>query len=251
MAKAQAAAQLAKVYGVTTAFGNETVTKYPPERSYPVLQDGTGGGHDYVYRQATEAVKTATGKEIPAADIALLPLPHDTAQAFAAGKPAPYRLAYVDHSKQPPSLEYIYGSTGRAAFVADPVEAQKAITEGRAAAFREKQGFLDPNAPEYQQKPKTAADYPAGSPEQRKGFADQDNADRAAERAQLKKMQAEADAPFKQVEVDRKAAQGGPDYVPVEQSDIPAGPTPKERIKRDYGTFRQNFKKMQRNPAPD
>jgi hypothetical protein len=142
LAMAQAKAQLDKVYGVTTAFGTATLTKYPVERSYPAISDGRDStGYEYVYRQASEAVKQATGKDIPATDIALLPMPQgETAQAFDAGKPAPYRLAYVDRTSGQPVLEYIYGPNGKAAFVADPAEAQQAIQSGRAATFKEWQG---------------------------------------------------------------------------------------------------------------
>jgi len=161
-ALAQAKAQLDRVYGVSMAFGLPTLTKFPPERSYPAV----GGDTAYVYQQAAEAVKQATGKDIPTQDIALLPIQHDTAAAFDSGKPTPYQLAYVDRSSGQPVFERVYGK----AFVADTGRAQNEAAfelnsrsqqdivdraEERAMQSQERSTVANPFA-QPEQNPKTA-----------------------------------------------------------------------------------------------
>lgn len=115
LAQSLAKKQLDRVYGVTSAFGQKTLMKYPPERAYPPV----GDSHDYIGLQAAAAIKEATGKDIDPAKVTLLPIPRTTAAAFEAGKPVPYLLSYTDEN----GMQQTLWNKG---FIADPKPAQEA-----------------------------------------------------------------------------------------------------------------------------
>ena len=122
-AQAWATSQMKKLYGVS----NGVLMKYPPERTYPDVD----GKHDYVYRQAADDIKAATGAEIDPKSIYLMPIPTLTAQAFRTGQPTPYALHYVEKVNDQPMHKVIHGK----AFVADPAPEQAKLSAQRKAQY--------------------------------------------------------------------------------------------------------------------
>lgn len=123
-AQAYAMSQMKKLYGVVGG----RLMKYPPTRSYPPVR----GSYDYIFDQARDDIKRVTGRAIDTDDIYLMPIASATAEAFRAGKPAPYSIHYIDRSSGQPVYRVIAGM----AFTADPGAAQRAAG-GAFAAERE------------------------------------------------------------------------------------------------------------------
>ncbi|MBN8935186.1 MAG: D-alanyl-D-alanine carboxypeptidase family protein [Rhizobiales bacterium] len=89
VAKALAADRFKRRYGVTefAVSGKNVVTRLPPEVAYPVGADGT---HNYIRRQAKDALNTAG---VSSRDIYLV-ADAMTERDVVAGKPARYQLFY-------------------------------------------------------------------------------------------------------------------------------------------------------------
>lgn len=129
-AEAYAMAQMKKLYGVV----NGRLMKYPPTRSYPAV----GGSQQYIFDQAAADIKQVTGRAIDPSKVYLMPIPTATAEAFRAGKPAPYSIHYLDDVNG----QQVYRVLNGKAFFADPsVEARRVGKQRQAdlAAARLKQ----------------------------------------------------------------------------------------------------------------
>lgn len=107
-AEAFAMAQMKKLYGVV----NGRLMKYPPTRSYPAV----GGSQQYIFDQAAADIKHVTGRTIDPSKVYLMPIPTATAEAFRAGKPAPYSVHYLDEVNG----QQVYRVLNGQAFFADP-----------------------------------------------------------------------------------------------------------------------------------
>lgn len=120
-AEAFAMAQMKKLYGVV----NGRLMKYPPTRSYPAV----GGSQQYILDQAAADIKQVTGRAIDPSKVYLMPIPTATAEAFRAGKPAPYSIHYLDEVNG----QQVYRVLNGKAFFADPAaEARRVGTQRRA-----------------------------------------------------------------------------------------------------------------------
>jgi hypothetical protein len=87
-AEAYALKRMSEMYAVS----NGQVMRYPPEQRYSRSQEGS---QDYIYRQAADAIKQATGHTVRPQDVTLVPLENGmTASEWRAGRPPPYALAY-------------------------------------------------------------------------------------------------------------------------------------------------------------
>ncbi|AXV15123.1 hypothetical protein CYG48_05060 [Neorhizobium sp. SOG26] len=82
------------IYGTTqfSSLSSNIVVRYPPEKAYPAMPDGS---HDYVREQLAEAMK-AEGVE---ADAFYLQGDGDTEKDIRAGKPARYQVFYEKDGK--------------------------------------------------------------------------------------------------------------------------------------------------------
>lgn len=120
-AEAFATAQMKKLYGAV----NGRLMKYPPTRSYPAV----GGSQQYIFDQAAADIKQVTGRAINPAKVYLMPIPTATAEAFRAGKPAPYSIHYLDEVNG----QQVYRVLNGKAFFADPAaEARRVGTQRKA-----------------------------------------------------------------------------------------------------------------------
>jgi hypothetical protein len=113
------------LYGVS----NGQLMKYPPEKIYPAMGDKPSTG--YIYQQAVDDVKAATGKTVVPKDIVLTPLPTATAEAWRNNSPAPYQLHYYEDV----GGQRVLQTVPRTAFVADPHAEAKRLTKDRSAEF--------------------------------------------------------------------------------------------------------------------
>lgn len=107
-AKAYATEQMKKLYGVVDG----RLMKYPPTHSYPAVN----GSYDYIFKQAADDIKTATGHAVDPKNVYLVPLPTATGEAFRAGRPVPYSLHYMDEVDG----QKVYRVLNGKAFTADP-----------------------------------------------------------------------------------------------------------------------------------
>lgn len=174
-AKAEAAVQLGRIWGVTKLQGtamNGTVMKYPPEKRYPQAPDAKGDvGYGYILEQAADWVKQQAGHDVVPGSVGLVHVVDGrsgtltTAAAWDANQPLPYTLTYQYKDKDG------YTRTGVVdkPFVADPTRAMRAqvskadaaniqarrAVEARDAAFAAQDAVR--TAPP---KPVTAADIP-------------------------------------------------------------------------------------------
>lgn len=120
-AESYATAQMKKLYGAV----NGRLMKYPPTRSYPAV----GGSQQYIFDQAAADIKRVTGRAIDPSKVYLMPIPTATAEAFRAGKPAPYSVHYLDEVNG----QQVYRVLNGKAFFADPsAEARRVGTQRRA-----------------------------------------------------------------------------------------------------------------------
>lgn len=122
-AQAYAAAQMKKLYGVV----NGRLMKYPPTRAYPAV----GGSQAYIFSQAAADIKAVTGRAVDPSKVYLMPLPTATAEAFRAGKPAPYSVHYIDDVNG----QQVYRVLNGKAFYADPSVEAKRVGLQRKADF--------------------------------------------------------------------------------------------------------------------
>lgn len=122
-AEAFAMAQMKKLYGVV----NGRLMKYPPTRSYPAV----GGSQQYIFDQAAADIKLVTGRAIDPASVYLMPIPTATAEAFRAGKPAPYSIHYLDEVNG----QQVYRVLNGKAFFADPGAEAKRVGAQRKAEY--------------------------------------------------------------------------------------------------------------------
>jgi hypothetical protein len=128
VAKAQAAKQLKKVWGVSQISGKDVVMRFPPDLAPAMagMEDPAGK----IAAQATEAIKGVTGEEVPRDKIILSPLPGgQTARPYVAGQPAPYALSWFDKNG---TLQML--NPGQA-FVADPMALREKVSAGRQRQF--------------------------------------------------------------------------------------------------------------------
>lgn len=156
LAMAQAQAQLSKVYGVTNAFGSQTLTKYPLEKAYPQVANDDQGGLGYVYRQAVSAIYDHDKATVAPSDIAFLPIPNATQSAFSAGnQPVPYTLAYMaaDQPGGQKTLHIMSGANGNTAFIADPAAGAAEVQAKIAPQFQAAQAFQQQQQTEAAQGP--------------------------------------------------------------------------------------------------
>ena len=131
-AEAWATSQVQKMWGAS----NGRVVRFPPDRVYPPSSEGT---KDYIYRQAAEGIKAATGKDVDPKDIMLLPLPRITSELWRAGRPAPYGLVYMTKDENgSPVMHSLYApnSLRMKPFVADPAAEERRLSAEREAALR-------------------------------------------------------------------------------------------------------------------
>lgn len=120
-AESYAMAQMKKLYGSV----NGRLMKYPPTRAYPAV----GGSQQYIFDQAAADIKHVTGRTIDPSRVYLMPLPTATAEAFRAGKPAPYSIHYVDEVNG----QQVYRVLSGKAFFADPgAEASRVSAQRKA-----------------------------------------------------------------------------------------------------------------------
>jgi hypothetical protein len=128
-AKAFALQRMGRLYGVS----NGVVVKYPPERVYPAVN----GNHKWLYAQAAEDVKKATGRDIPADRVFLMPLPTVTAEAWRSGKQTPYAVHYIDIVDG----QQVYRVLNGSAFVGDPREGLGAQSERTRRQFENRRRY--------------------------------------------------------------------------------------------------------------
>jgi len=126
-----------RLYGVS----NGRIMRFPPERSYPAVEDADGNkSHAYVYAQAAAAVQSATGRAVKPEDITLVPIPFGiTSERWRAGDRPPYEIwhRFTDATGQQryePVLSP--NSTMARPWSADPAAATAATTAEREARFR-------------------------------------------------------------------------------------------------------------------
>jgi hypothetical protein len=119
------------LYGVS----NGTLIKFPPQNNYPAV----GGSHDYIYTQAAQAIRTVTGRQIDPSKVYLMPLPTVTAEAWRAGRPAPYQIHYVDEVDG----QRVYRVLNGRAFQADPRQPAAAHSAEQQRLLRARQQRRD------------------------------------------------------------------------------------------------------------
>jgi hypothetical protein len=106
--------QIGRLYGIE----NGRLVKFPSSKAYPEVM----GSRDYVYDQAAELVSKYVGFEVPKENVVLQPTASgSTANAFRAGKPAPYEVHYFTEKNGQRVYHVIPGKT----FVADLDEARR------------------------------------------------------------------------------------------------------------------------------
>jgi len=122
-AKAFAVQQMKKLYGVS----NGVLMKFPPEHVYPPVVTASGfagprSNYDYIYEQAADAVKEATGEKVDPSRVYLMPIPTATAEAWRTGQPTPYAIHYVSEVDGIPVHKVVLRPNGAAPrpWVADP-----------------------------------------------------------------------------------------------------------------------------------
>jgi hypothetical protein len=128
VAKAQAAKQLKKVWGVSQITGKDIVMRFPPDRAPAMagIEDPAGK----IAMQAMEVIKGGTGEDVPRDKIILSPLPGgQTARPYVAGQPAPYALSWFDKNG---TLQML--NPGQA-FVADPRALREKVSADRQRQF--------------------------------------------------------------------------------------------------------------------
>jgi len=86
-AKARAAKELARTWGVSTVSGDKQMMKYPPEKFYPAID----GGYGYIVDDLAETARGFVGGDIGRA---MLRPDQGTAADIRAGRPPRYRLFY-------------------------------------------------------------------------------------------------------------------------------------------------------------
>lgn len=144
-AKAYAVAQLNKLYGVS----NGLVMRFPPERVYPPVE----GKHDYIYRQAAEAVKEIAGHDVKPENVVLVQVAGQTGPAWRAMRQTPYDIMYKNPKTGMEERLY-YGRAGAPAFVASPETEQTRVRLDREKQFDKLRTERTPTLPT----PKTAED---------------------------------------------------------------------------------------------
>jgi hypothetical protein len=138
-AKTLAAAQLKRVWGVTSVNGADIVSRYPPE-SAPGLF-GLENPSEAIAAAALSDIEAETGMAAKREDLRLLPIPSLTADAWKTGRPVPYLLFWRDADDIVHTLD-----AGRA-FTADPAVLRSEQTRLRAEAFRAAQNAPRPADP--------------------------------------------------------------------------------------------------------
>jgi hypothetical protein len=126
VAKAQAQAQLKKVWGTSSVNGSNTLMPYPPEQA-PALA-GIPNASDHIGMQAVEAIRAETGQSIDRKKITLWPN-EQTPGAYKAGLPPPYSVSWQDDKGVMHFLD-----PGRA-FVPDPRAMTDAASAERLSQF--------------------------------------------------------------------------------------------------------------------
>lgn len=129
VAKGVAIARIKELYGVSWLTGAPLMMKFPPEKAYPAVD----GSHDYIVNQARDAIRESAGKDIPAADIRLVPIP-ETEGAIRTGRAPVYGLFYLDEDPASPGQMRLQTLLGQG-FVADPKAAQGAVSDERRRAL--------------------------------------------------------------------------------------------------------------------
>jgi hypothetical protein len=123
-AKAQAQAQMKKVWGVTSVNGSATVVRFPPENApaYAGIPDVS----QRIAEQAIADIKEQTGQDVDRGKLMIAPvMGGQTAQAYTAGRAPPYMISWIDKNGTLQTL-----SPGKA-FVADPDRMRAAISDQR------------------------------------------------------------------------------------------------------------------------
>lgn len=126
VAKAQAVAQMKKVWGVSRLNGtwSGTLMRFPPERASAFA--GIENADEVIASQAAAEIKTLTGTDVSRDKVMLAPLSGgQTSQPYINGQPAPYLLSWYDKDGKLQMLP-----RGKA-FTADPAPARAAQTERR------------------------------------------------------------------------------------------------------------------------
>lgn len=126
------------IYGTTSysPLSSNIVVRYPPEKAYPAMPDGS---HDYIREQLTEAMK-AEGVE---ASNFYLQGDADTEKDIKAGRPARYQVFYEQDGKlQRYNLP----------FFADPDQAKAKIKEKQAQTVRDAEQQMLQNRAEQQRR---------------------------------------------------------------------------------------------------
>ena len=176
--------EVKRLYGVS----NGRIMRFPPERSYPAVEDADGNrSHGYVYSQAAAAVQSATGRVVKPEDITLVPIPFGiTSERWRAGDRPPYEIwhKFTDATGQQryePVLSP--NSTMARPWSADPAAAMVAATAARETRFNQRRAGPAPV---------TAADAPAGvarGGQDPQAWADQENQRRQARASELQAAQ--------------------------------------------------------------
>lgn len=126
------------IYGTTSysPLSSNIVVRYPPEKAYPAMPDGS---HDYIREQLTEAMK-AEGVQ---ASNFYLQGDADTEKDIKAGRPARYQVFYEQDGKlQRYNLP----------FFADPDQAKAKIKEKQAQTVRDAEQQMLQNRAEQQRR---------------------------------------------------------------------------------------------------
>ncbi len=137
-AKAQAVAQLKKVWGVSHISGvtGGVLMRYPPEKApaYANVPDAA----DRIATQAIEAIKGETGQDVDRKRLIITPTPRgETARAYMAGQEVPYSLSWADKDGVIHML-----NPGRA-FMPDGKKLREASSEGRRQQFETARQNID------------------------------------------------------------------------------------------------------------
>lgn len=127
LSKKLALEQMRKVWGVSSVTGQATVMRYPPELA-PALR-GLPNASVEIARQAVEAVKAETGRDVRRESLILTPVPAVTPDAYRSGQAPPYLLSWVDENGVLHSL-----NPGRA-FVPDVQAMRTATTQQRGQSM--------------------------------------------------------------------------------------------------------------------
>ncbi len=135
-AKAQAVAQLKRVWGVTRINGSETVMRYPPEQAPGLgkLEDPASA----IRAAALADLETGGFGKVDPASLKIAPIPGITAEAFKAGQKVPYTLAWTDANGVYHALP-----PGRG-FLVDPEALAARQTAEREKAFKAAQSPQEP-----------------------------------------------------------------------------------------------------------